>query len=395
MDLASPLAIIPARCGSKGIPGKNLRQVGGVSLLVRSIQSVQDCLPGGRVFVSTDSTEYVEEAKAAGAHVIERPAELASDEASSEAALLHALDQIEVIEEGLPEVFFFLQCTSPLLRSADLTKAYNLLWEREADVVFSGTPFYHFLWKKDQKDSWTGINHDPMIRERRQDREQQVLENGAFYLMRTKGFRSSCHRFFGKVVPYLMPPERSLEIDSPSDLLMAETMANYLDRLAKIDKLPDKPKALVLDFDGVLTDNRVVTDQRGEESVVCDRADGMGLELLRNQTDLEVAVFSKERNPVVDARCAKLGIPCFSARDDKLGALKTWLQERGIRAADCCFVGNDVNDRECMEAVGCGVAVADAHLEVLPSANLVLANKGGQGAVREICDLLRQKLGND
>ncbi len=153
------------------------------------------------------------------------------------------------------------------------------------------------------------------------------------------------------------------------------------------DRLPARPAALVMDFDGVFTDNRVLVDQDGREAVRCDRSDGLGLERLRD-LGLPLLVLSKERNPVVGARCAKLRLECLQGVDDKRPALERWCAERGLDLARVVYVGNDVNDLACFAAVGCAVAVADAHADALEAADVVLTKRGGRGALRELADLL-------
>ena len=143
----------------------------------------------------------------------------------------------------------------------------------------------------------------------------------------------------------------------------------------------------MLDFDGVLTDNRVWVSESGEESVACNRSDGMGLSMLR-KNGIRVIVLSTERNPVVAARCEKLNLPCDQGIDDKRSALLRLAKKYDANLDDVVYIGNDVNDLECICMVGCGIAVADAHLTVLNAADVVLTNRGGYGAVREFCDLL-------
>jgi YrbI family 3-deoxy-D-manno-octulosonate 8-phosphate phosphatase len=144
---------------------------------------------------------------------------------------------------------------------------------------------------------------------------------------------------------------------------------------------------LVLDFDGVLTDNRVWITEEGVEAVVCSRGDGMGLAMLRAH-GIEAVVLSFETNPVVAARCRKLGVPCRQGVEDKKAALLALASERNVDLGHVAYVGNDLNDLDCLHMAGCGVAVADGHPEVLRAADWVLNNPGGQGAVRELCDLI-------
>ena len=146
----------------------------------------------------------------------------------------------------------------------------------------------------------------------------------------------------------------------------------------------------MLDFDGVFTDDKVIVSQDGTESVRCSRSDGMGIGMLK-KTGLPIWVLSTESNPVVQVRTSKLGIPCRQGLKDKGQALQQLLQEQGYDPLQVVYVGNDVNDLPCLELVGCAVAVADAHPDVLAQADLVLGHRGGDGAIREICDLLLER----
>lgn len=179
----------------------------------------------------------------------------------------------------------------------------------------------------------------------------------------------------------------SLEIDEPEDLLLARALIPSLLDQTKV--LPQSPSALIFDFDGVFTNNLVMVDENGRESVLCNRSDGLGLEDLRRATDFPLLVISKERNPVVEARCKKLNIPCVKGIDDKASILEKWAKEKNIDLDQAIFIGNDRNDLPCFELVGFAVAPADAEPEAKAAATHILERNGGCGAVREICDHLR------
>ena len=152
-------------------------------------------------------------------------------------------------------------------------------------------------------------------------------------------------------------------------------------------KWPDRIDLVVFDFDGVMTDNRVLVFDDGGEAVLCDRSDGLGVSMLRKR-GLEMAVLSTETHPVVEARCRKLGIACRQGLADKQAALLTLVRERQIGLENTIYVGNDANDLGCFDSAGFAIAVADAHPSALARADFVLSRPGGQGAVRELCDLL-------
>jgi YrbI family 3-deoxy-D-manno-octulosonate 8-phosphate phosphatase len=135
----------------------------------------------------------------------------------------------------------------------------------------------------------------------------------------------------------------------------------------------------------VFTDNAVWVDGEGGESVRCSRADGFGLRRLE-EVGVEALIVSTETAPVVGARARKLGIECIQGVDEKLPVLREQAASRGIGLELTAYVGNDVNDAACLEAVGLPVVPADAWPEARELADWVLTRNGGEGCVREFCD---------
>ena len=166
----------------------------------------------------------------------------------------------------------------------------------------------------------------------------------------------------------------------------------YFSPLMQRRLLPRFVSAIVLDFDGVMTDNRAWIDEQGHEQVAVNRSDGLGLATLQRESNIKILVMSTETSATVSARCLKLGIPFLQGISDKAIALKNWMQERAVDPAQVIYVGNDINDLPCFPIVGCAIAPADAHREVLSRADIILIKQGGQGAVREICDLLASQI---
>ena len=151
-----------------------------------------------------------------------------------------------------------------------------------------------------------------------------------------------------------------------------------------------KIKLLVLDFDGVMTDNKVIVDENGKESVICNRSYGFGIELLK-KAGIDVIVISKEKNKVVSARCKKLNIDCIQSIDKKIVVLQKEIEKKNLLVENVCFIGNDINDIECIKFVGIGIAVNDAYEDVKSISDYITRKKGGEGAIREICDLILKK----
>ena len=213
------LALIPARGGSKGIPSKNLQTVGGKSLVVRSIDAAFASQRVGRVVVSTDDSEIRAAALAVGAEVVDRPAAIAGDTASSESALLHALSILE-LTAPLPDRLVFLQCTSPFTSASQIDLVLESLDDPKINSSFSVQPWHGFLWREDGR----GINHDPyQARQRRQDLEPTFLETGAIYVMRIAAFRQSGSRFCPPWRPVVLG-DSGPEIDSRADLALCRNL---------------------------------------------------------------------------------------------------------------------------------------------------------------------------
>ncbi len=374
--------IIPARGGSKGVPRKNLRRVGGVPLIGRAIAAALAADRIDRVVVSTDDDEITAVAEEWGAQVVRRPAEIAGDTASSESALLHALGVLG--EDGVDVgVIAFLQATSPFIDPRALDDGIRLVSEGEFDSVFSAIETYGFLWRRESDGSADGLNHDKALRPRRQDREPHYLETGAFYVMDAAGFRSAAHRFFGRVGLVEVDESTAIEIDTLAELEIARAIAPLVGTPWlgwEIDA-----DAVVTDFDGVHTDDTVLVDAVGTETVRVSRSDGMGVSRLR-AAGIPVLILSTETNKVVGARARKLRVDVRQAVDDKAAALRGWAAEQGIPLSRIAYLGNDVNDLSCLEIVGWPVAVPEAPPLVLAASRVTLSRSGGAGAVRDLAD---------
>lgn len=398
------LAVIPARGGSKGVPGKNVALVGGVPLVARAVRA---CLASKRVtdvVVSTDDAAIAVAAAAAGADVIGRPAIISGDASASEATLMHALNKFEA-ECGLTvDVLVMVQCTSAFLTTSEVSGVVARVLDDGADTAHTAAPFHGFVWREGDTPAGAGetgaqgVNHDKAYRLRRQDRPREFVETGAAYAMRAAGFRKEGHRFFGRTVLVHTDPARLLEIDEPADLERARALATLLDgdpAPAAAVTVPPTPTradvdAVVLDFDGTQTDDRVWIDSSGRETVAVHRGDGLGIAALR-RAGLKVLILSTEKNPVVAARARKLDVPVLQGIDRKDFALTQWCEEQGVDPQRVLYAGNDVNDLPCFTIVGWPVAVADSQPEVRAAARTTTTSNGGHGAVREIAAWLLGK----
>lgn len=159
-------------------------------------------------------------------------------------------------------------------------------------------------------------------------------------------------------------------------------------------------KLICLDFDGVLTDNAVIHSRDGTESVIRSRADSQGVDLLfdaglydksnykSNSHKIDIIIMSREINPVVNSVAKKIKIKCTQSAYKKFEAFQEEVKKRGLDYSQVLFIGNDLNDIECIKKAGIGVAVADSYPQVLEAADYITEHQGGKGAFREICELV-------
>jgi len=217
------VCIIPARGGSKGVPRKNLRPLNGRPLVAHSIGHALESESVGRTFVSTDDAEIASVARSLGAEVIERPASISGDTASSESALLHALDSLGETEGYRPELVVFLQATSPLRLPGDIDAAVRTLLDHRADSLFSACVSHEFLWRA-ERDGVVPINYNPGRRPRRQEMAPQYRENGSIFVTRREILESTGSRLGGRIAIHEMSLLDSLQIDTEEDFLLLEAV---------------------------------------------------------------------------------------------------------------------------------------------------------------------------
>jgi N-acylneuraminate cytidylyltransferase len=197
------------------------------------------------------------------------------------------------------------------------------------------------------------------------------------------------------VYPLVIDARYSVDIDNLADWARYEALV-YTGALDMVSPgkarrpMPEQIALIVSDFDGVITDNRVWTDERGRETVAASRSDSMHIRELREK-GVDIVILSSETNPVVRARAEKMGnVETVQGIDlrDKGNALRRLMTDRKVDASRVAYIGNDLNDLPCFEAAGWAVAVADAYPEVLRRADFVLKHAGGHGALRELCEMV-------
>jgi len=409
------LTLIPARGGSKSIPRKNLKILGGHPLIAWSIAAALQADCKARVVVSTDDAEIAAVAREYGAETpFIRPAELAEDRTLDLPVFQHALRWLKENEDYVPGIVLQLRPTSPFRPAGMIDEAVRILRAHPdatsvRGLVPSGQNPYK-MWRVPETGPMQpllGTDIEEAYNQPRQDLPPTFWQTGHIDAVRPEVILGGS--MSGSMIyPLHIDPKYTVDLDTLLDWDRAEWRL----RDPKMDiihppapgtrpalseaeghqapakrPLPQRVELVIFDFDGVMTDNTAWIDENGLESVQISRSDGMGVEHLQN-AGISMLVFSSEPNPVVAARARKLGLPVVQGIGigDKGVRLAAFLAEKGIDPASVVYVGNDLNDLPCFPLVGCAVAVADSHPDVLAAADIILMKPGGRGAVRELAE---------
>ncbi|MCK6540389.1 MAG: HAD hydrolase family protein, partial [Anaerolineales bacterium] len=331
-----------------------------------------------------------------------RPSELAQDNTTDLPVFEHALKWLEENEGYKPEIVVQLRPTSPLRPKGMVDDAIRILLEHaDADcvrgVVPAGqNPFK--MWRFNGADKplkpLLEVNGIPEpYNAPRQILPPVYWQTGHIDAIRIATITRKKSLTGDVIYPLVIDPKYTVDIDNLQDWAKYEAVVyGGLDVVSpgrSRRPMPQKIELVVFDFDGVITDNRVWTDQDGRESVAASRSDSMKFKEMRER-GVELLILSSEPNPVVEARAKKIGVEAIHGigMQDKGRVMREVLGQKKVRAENVVYVGNDLNDLPCFEIAGWAVAVADAVPEVLRAADFVLTKPGGRGAVRELCELI-------
>jgi len=208
------VSLIPLRGGSKSIPYKNIKKVGGKPLCYWVLKAATGSKHIDEVWVSTDDKKIKDVVLSLGLNVkvIDRPAEFATDDASTESVMLHFAEHVSF------GILNLMQATSPLTTSEDLDAAIEKFMKNDCDSLLTGVLHKKFYWTLDGEP----LNYDYLKRPRRQDFGGVVHENGAFYLTKKEILFKNKNRLGGKIGIFLLPEEKAIDIDEPADWPLAE-----------------------------------------------------------------------------------------------------------------------------------------------------------------------------
>lgn len=210
------VSLVPLRGGSKSIPYKNIKEIAGKPLCYWTLKAAVGSKYIDEVWVSTDDKKIKDVVLSfkLGVKVIDRPAELAEDSSSTESVMLHFAEHVNF------DILNLIQATSPFTTSEDLDSAIEQFMCEADDSLLTGVLYKKFFWTPDGKP----LHYDYSRRPRRQEFEGVVHENGAFYLTKKEILEKNKNRLGGKIGIFLMPEEKAIDIDEPSDWPLAEAI---------------------------------------------------------------------------------------------------------------------------------------------------------------------------
>jgi YrbI family 3-deoxy-D-manno-octulosonate 8-phosphate phosphatase len=401
------LALIPARGGSKGILRKNIRLFAGYPLIAWSIAAAKGSALVTRIIVSTDDEEIAAVAREWGAETpFLRPPEFAQDNTTDLPVFEHALKFLENVEGYRSDVVIQLRPTSPIRPRTMVDDAIRILLEhKDADCVRGVVPAAQNPFKM-WRFSGEGKPLHPLLEvegvPEPYNAPRQILppvywQTGHIDAIRISTITQKKSLTGDVIYPLLIDPKYTVDIDTLSDWAKYEALVDSGLEMVSPGKsrraMPETIKLIIFDFDGVVTDNLVITDQDGKESVTASRSDSMHIRKLQ-ALGVETMIISSEPNPVVMARAKKMGVDAIHnvGLHDKGRAMRGVLDRKNLKAENVIYLGNDLNDLPCFEIAGWSVAVADAYPEVIRAADHVLTKTGGHGAIRELCEMVLKQL---
>ena len=377
------VALIPARGGSKGIPGKNLRPFCGKPLLYWACLAAHECTAIDEVYVATDSPEIaaaIEAFQLPGVRSIDRAAHTATDTASTESVLLDFAERVDFTHIVL------IQATSPLVAAEDLAQGCARIAAGDCDSIISVVRQKRFHWAEQPDGAVLPINYDPLHRPRRQDFAGQLVENGAFYITsRTRLLETGC-RISGRIASVEMPEASYFELDERHDWTILEGLKRALDD----NPLPPSRdiQMVATDVDGCLTDAGMYYAESGDEWKKFSTRDGLGFRLLQD-AGLHTCIITQENTRMVERRAQKLRVPeLHQGIMDKAAVLAESLEKRGLSWAQLAYLGDDLGDLEVLRRAGFSACPADAVPEIRSVVQRVLTSPGGAGAFREFAELI-------
>ena len=371
------VAFIPVRGGSKSIPLKNIKKLNGKPLVYWTLKAANECEYIDYIYVATDSDKIREVVNDFGfekVKVIDRSKESATDTATTESAMLEFAANYEF------DNIVLIQATSPLLEAKDLIGGFELY--HDADSVLSVVRQKRFIWENNEIGNAVPKNYDVFNRPRRQEFNGYLVENGAFYITSRERLLESKNRISGNIKAYEMSEESYLEIDEPSDWDILEQIMKK--RNSKFDV--SNIKMLLTDSDGCLTDAGMYYSENGDELKKFSAKDGLALGVLMKK-GIITGIITGENRELIKKRAEKMDInELYMGIKEKLPVVEELAKKYNISLSQIAYIGDDVNDLECIKACGFSACPADASKIVRENVDYVCKRNGGEGIIRELLD---------
>ncbi len=377
----SIVAFIPARGGSKSIPGKNIKLFCGKPLIYWNLSALQQS-DVDEIVVATDTTEIksvVDSFNFSKVKVYNRSPENAQDTSSTESVMLEY-----IIASNLDHStdFMLVQLTSPFTTNADFNNAIKLY--NNYDSILSCARVKRFIWNEVGR----AMNYDENNRPRRQDFKGTLVENGAIYISSVANIKKSANRISGDIGIYEMPEFTSVEIDDIEDWIVAEQLMKK--NVLVADKTDfSKIKIFLSDVDGVLTDAGMYYTENGDEMKKFCTYDGMGFQLLQ-KAGVRVGIVTSEDRELNRRRAKKLRLDFdFHGVNDKLQIANSLCAKEGISLNRLAYIGDDVNCFELLSHVGIAACPDNAVSKIKAIPNIIqLTKSGGEGVIREFVEMI-------
>jgi YrbI family 3-deoxy-D-manno-octulosonate 8-phosphate phosphatase len=377
------IAFIPARCGSKSIPFKNIKLFCGKPLIFWNLKAIEESNCIDKAVVATDCEEIEKTVKKYNFSKIEiyrRSAENAKAASSTESVILEYINKADLNEKT---IFFLVQITSPFTVSDDFDNAYQKFTQENFDSLLTCVRSKRFFWNE----NGNPINYDYNNRPRRQNFGGTMVENGAFYVNTVGNILTDRNRLSGRIGIYEMPEYSMIELDEEDDWIIAESLMKKYVIKRKLKNL-NTVKLILTDVDGVLTDAGMYYSEKGDEMKKFNTRDGMAFKILKEK-NIKTGIITGEDTKLVQRRAKKLKADyLFMGIDNKLPVVEEICKKEQIDMQQIAYIGDDINDLKVLKNIEISATPADAPDYIKQHVNFVTQAKGGEGAFREFAEFV-------
>lgn len=397
--MKNAVCIIPLRSGSKGIKNKNIQMINYKPLCIYAIHSAYLSKVFDKIILAIDSIKYekiiLKYLKTLNLNLerfifFKRSKKNSQDQSSSESVITEILDKYSNYKYCC-----LIQATSPMIVPEDIKNAFKKFVKNKYDSLFSGYMSKKFIWNIDKK-KLVSLNYSYKSRPRRQNFNTNIVENGAVYFFSVKGFKKFQNRLFNKIGYFVMPENRSIEIDNKKDLKEVENIFRLIENQIH---LPNKITAIISDIDGVLSSGKIYinVNNKKEAYLPFSVIDGQGAMLCKKNKIKLIAISSNEKyKNLTKKRLKKIGFSdvYFGIKNKKKFFGKI-LKQKKIPKDNVIYLGDDLVDADIMKTNIISFAPKNAEKSIKKIASYILNDyEGGKDFFRKVVEivLLNNKL---